>query len=332
MKESADVAVADDRSTEVDIPGFLVVAVGGAGKASALGMIAQHRAAGSPFAMQTIVVDTDPAGLEKFDRAINLAMTRDAVSAIRSNPRAYGPACRALVRYHPHLLDAETLGRGARTHRLITQAAFEIHEVAVINGFRSSIQDLLKQPHAGRIQPVLVGSLGGGTGSAAAILVPLLLATDRYRDRMLLGLPRDILARPVAFVIDPYAHVLQQTNEISPDWILGNIYATRTEMAEQEKASKACQHVFHVGLGNNAGAVFSTIDMVCDANGLMAWEWMANFGLFQSRAVDSLKFFIDSCRYKADNIPELRFPELERPPYASDLPDAESGAPSCVSR
>jgi hypothetical protein len=331
MQASSDAADTPNRATDIALPGYLVVPMGGAGKASALSMIAQHRAAGGPFAMRTVAIDTDPQGLEAFDRAINLATTREAVSAIRSNPRCFGPACRALVRHYPYLLDPETLGRGARTHRLLTQAAFEIHEDAVINGFRTSIHDLLKQQHAGIIQPVLLCSLGGGTGSAAALLVPHLLATSRYRDRILLGLSPDILAKPVIFAVDPYAHALQQTNEIAPDWILGNIYATRTELAEYEKAGKGCMYTIHLGLGNNAGAVFSAIDMVCEANGLLAWEWMANYTLFRSRTTDTLDFTRETCRYQGDDIPESRIPKQERPPYAADRPDIESGAPSCVS-
>ena len=102
-------------------------------------------------------------------------------------------------------------------------------------------------------------------------------------------------------------------------------------LAEYEKAGKGCMYTIHLGLGNNAGAVFSAIDMVCEANGLLAWEWMANYTLFRSRTTDTLDFTRETCRYQGDDIPESRIPKQERPPYAADRPDIESGAPSCVS-
>ena len=121
---------------------------------------------------------------------------------------------------------------------------------------------------------------------------------------MTLGLQPDLVVKPTAFVIDAYAHALQQYNDVAQNWILANIYAARTELAEHEKAGMGYQYVFHLGLGNDAGAVFSTIEQVCEANGLMAWEWMANYKLFKSRAVDGLDFYKERCRYTGSDVPE----------------------------
>jgi hypothetical protein len=318
MKETDPAHSGNGRSGAGSSPAFLLLAAGGAGKDSARSAVRHHEAAGRPFALYTLAIDTDPSGFDAFDSAINIAPTREAVSAILSNPHRHGPACQALFRHHPHLLERESLGRGARTHRPLTQAAFEIHEETLTEGFRAAIHALLRQEHGDRIQPVFVGSLGGGTGSAVAVLGLDFFVDGPRRDRMLLGLPPDLLAKPIAFAIDPYAHALQQTNEVAPDRILANIYATRMELAEYEKRGKGFQYVFHLGLGNDAGAVFSTIEQVCHANGLLVWSWMANYGYFKSRAVDGLDFEKVSCRYCGDDVPEAFFPAHERPPYAEN--------------
>lgn len=322
---------APDGKTAIDEdrPAFLVIAAGGAGKAAAMRVQKQHRAAGAPFPIYRLALDTDPSDFEAFDSAINIAPTREAVSAMAVNPQRYGPACQAIVKDHPHLLENDTLGKGARTNRIITQAAFELFDQRITKGLRAAIQALLRQGHFDRILPVLLLSFGGGTGSATAVLMPDYLTDPDKKGQIMLGLPPDLVAKPVAFVIDAYAHALQQHNDVAPDWILSNIYASRVELAERERQGKGYQYVFHLGLGNDAGAVFSTIDQVCEANGLLAWEWMLNYPQFKSRAVDGLDFYMTRCRYTGDDVPELFFPREELPPYA-DLETAghRNGSPT----
>lgn len=299
--------------------GFLVIATGGAGKTSARRAHKRHKAAGSPFSMCTMAIDTDPTEFEFYDFAINIAPTREAISAMACNPERYGPACKAIVRQHPYLLESETLGHGARTNGIITQAAFELFERQIIKGLQRAIHSLLRQGQLERILPVVVSSLGGGTGSASVILLQDFFVDATKKTQIMLGLPPDLLARSVAFVIDPYTHVLQQCNDIAPDWILSNIYATRVELAEYEKLGKGYQYTFHLGLGNDSGAVFSTIEQVCEANGLLVWEWMANYAMFKSRAVDNLDFFKESSRYKGNDVPEHFFTKGEIPPYGDKV-------------
>ena len=315
------------RTTEVTLPKYLLFALGGAGKASASSAMRQHQAAGAPFPIHAIGLDTDPEGLEAFDTAINLALTHESVHAMASNPRRYGPACQALVQYHRHLVGSETLGRGARTHRILTQVAFELFESRIVEGLRSAVHALLRQGPFARIQPVVLASGGGGTGSTATILLLDYLLNPKRKNQVMLGLSPDLMDKPVVFLIDAYAHALQQPNDIAPDWILSNVYAMRTELAKYEQDGVNYQYVFHLGLGNDAGAVFSTIEQVCEANGLSAWEWMANYVSFKSRAVDSLDFYAEMCRYQGDDVPERFFPKDEWPPYAAaDRPVAEQGA------
>ena len=318
MKETVASVPNGGRATEITYPGFLVLALGGAGKDSALSAKRQHQAAGEPFVMHTIAVDADPTDFEGFASAIHIALTREAVSAMASNPQLYGPACQAIVRHHPHLVESETLGNGARTHRIITQAAFEFFEQPITKGLRSAVHATLRQGPFTRIQPVFLASLGGGTGSAAAVLLLDYFTNTNKRNDMMLGLPPDLVARPTGFLIDAYTHAIQQHNAVTPDWILSNIYGTRAELAEYEKQGKGYQYALHLGLGNDAGAVFSTIEQVCEANGLLAWEWMATYPRFKSRAVDGLDFHKDNARYGGDDVPEAFFAVQEWPPYAKN--------------
>jgi hypothetical protein len=306
-------------SWENVVPSFLIIAAGGAGKTSVRSIKKQHQAAGNPFPIHTVALDTDTTDFQNFDSAINIAPTREAVSAMVENPERYGPACRAIVEHHADLLDPETLGHGARTSRLITQAAFELFDGRIIKSLQQAIHSLLRKGQSPYILPVVLTSLGGGTGSASIVLLQNLFTDQTMKSRMTLGLQSDLVNRSTAFVIDAYAHALQQHNDVTPNWILANIYAARTELAELEKVGMGYQYVFHLGLGNDAGAVFSTIEQVCEANGLMAWEWMANYKLFKSRAVDGLDFYKERCRYRGNDVPETQALAEDIPEYAESI-------------
>lgn len=129
----------------------------------------------------------------------------------------------------------------------------------------------------------------------------------------------ELLAPPVLFAIDPYAHALKQSDNNSCKRILANIYATRAELGEYEKQEKDYQYCFHLGLGNNGGAIFATIPQVCEANGMMAWEWMNSYPFFKSGAVNGLDFHKKDGRYNGDDIPEWYCPKESLPPYAEQI-------------
>jgi len=302
-------------------PGFWLIGLGGAGKATVASAVKQHRAEGCPFTLYSHAIDTEQTGLDGFDSCINIAPTREAVQAMAVNPRRYGPACTAIVTRHPHLLEGETLGMGARTSRIITHAAFELYDQAITKSLQSALHALLRQGQFDRVQPVIATSTGGGTGSAAMLFVTDYFGPTKKNKRMLLGLPPNLVAKPVCFAIDPFSHALQQQNDISPDWILSNCYASRVELAEYEKRGDGYQYFFHLGLGNPSGSVFATIEEACEINGVLAWEWMSNYVHFKSRAVDQLDFYVQSCRYQGDDVAEHFFPRQEWPPYAQTQKD-----------
>jgi hypothetical protein len=303
-------------SKEETALGFLCIAVGGSGKIALQSIIEQHQAAGNPFPSYTAAIDIDPRDFDAFDFAINIAPTQEDVSALKKNPERYGPACRVIAERYPELLNCETLGQGARTKRIITQAAFELYEKRIIEGLQRTIHSLLAIGQFQRIMPVILTSLGGGTGSTALILLQYFLMEPTRKSQIILGLEPEIVLRPTAFVADAYAHALQQRDNTTRDWILANIYASRTELAELEKQGMGHQYVFHLGLGNTAGAIFSTIEQVCKALGLMAWEWMANYSLFKSYAVNNLDFHKETGRYHGSDVPEESFSPEEFPEYA----------------
>jgi len=300
-------------------PAFLLIAAGGAGKISALAVKKQHQAACSPFLLEEIAIDTETDRFDEFDFVINIAQTQDTVAAMVANPQRYGRACRAIVENHPQLLDSETLGHGARTSRPITQSSFEVHEDLIKKEMREAIHSLLRQGQCRRIIPVVLASLGGGTGSAAAVLFLDIFMNPLKKSQIVIGLPPDLVARPVLFCVDPFSHALTQTNDVTPDWILANSYATRCELAEYEKAGKGYEYVFHIGLGNDSGAIFPTIEQACEINGQLCWEWMAGYRRFKARAVDGLDFYKITSRYLGDDIPENDIPKEFHPLYAAHI-------------
>lgn len=317
--ETKNLAVNNKLSKQESDLGFLGIGAGGSGKLALQSAIEQHQAAGNPFPFFTAVIDTDRRDFDSFDFAIDIAPMQEDVSAMKKNPQRYGPACRVIAERYPELLNSETLGQGARTHRIITQAAFELFEKRIIEGLQKTIHSLLEIGQFQRIMPVILASLGGGTGSAAIILLQYYLMETTRKSQIVLGLEPEIVLRPTAFVVDAYAHALQQRDNTTRDWILANIFATRVELAELEKIGMGHQYFFHLGLGNTAGAIFSTIEQVCKANGLMAWEWMANYSLFKSYTVNNLDFNKETSRYNANDVPENHFSPEEFPEYAESI-------------
>lgn len=313
--------ISDDNGIDVESsPSFLVIAVGGAGKNSALAIKKRHLAAGKPpFSLTQMIFDTERTDFAKFDRAVDVAPTPETVAAMKANPKRYGKACQAIVQYHPNLLHPETLGHGARTCRSIMQASFELFEDRIIKELREAIHLLLRQGNCRRIIPIVVASCGGGTGSSAAVLLLDIFMDTVKKSQIVLGLPPELVARPVLFCIDAYSHALMQINDVAPAWILANVYATRVELAEYEKRGKGYEYIFHIGLGNDAGSIFPTIEQVCEANGQLCWEWMANYSRFKNRAVDGLDFYKTTCRYLGDDIPENQIPNEHHPPYAAPV-------------
>jgi len=302
------------------MPSYLSIAIGGAGKDSVKSTKKQHEAAGNPFPVYTLAIDTDPKDFDAFDSTINIAPTRDAASAMVSNPQKYGIACRAIIKYHDKLLDEEALGHGARTTRLITQAAFEIHEDEIAKKLRNAIQSLLKQGPSRRVQPVVFASFGGGTGSAGVVLLQDFFMDEINKREIMLGLQPKLIAQPILFAIDPYAHVMQQTTDEAARKILANIYATRVELAEYEKIGKGYQYCFHLGLGSDGGVIFSTIPQVCEANGVMAWEFMAAYPYIKGRYVDGLDFGRRTNRFRGNNTPEQQYyPKNLIPEYGDQI-------------
>ena len=305
--------------SEVTRPAFLLILAGGAGKLAGQTLIKHYDAAHRPFPLYSVAIDTDPTGFEGFNDFLNIAPTREEVTAMANNPSRYGPACQAILEHHPDLLSPQTLGMGSRTSRIITQVAFELKETQIVNTLQRSVQKLMPQGNCEKIMPVVLASTGGGTGSAAIVLLLDILHHPVKKGKIMLGMPPGMLDDPTAFLIDAYAHALQQHNEVAPDWIMGNSYATRVELAEYEKQGKGFYYCFHLGLGNDAGAVFASITEICEANGLIAWQWMNSYEIFKGRAVDGLDTYMRACRYHGQDTPEKFIPNEYHPPFADKI-------------
>ena len=76
--------------------------------------------------------------------------------------------------------------------------------------------------------PVLISSSGGGTGSAAQILLIDLLCQPEFRHRLLGGVPSDLLLPPMAFVCEPFAYV-SEVGQMQARKIMANALAFRLE-------------------------------------------------------------------------------------------------------
>jgi hypothetical protein len=317
---------------------FLIIAGGGTGWNGAR-RFRQYapRCLASPFPHHLISIDTDKSNmaddrngrqtddrngrraslLEDVDEHVNIALTRDDVSVITANPERFGPAAAELVTKRKHLLVPEALEYGSRTTRMITQLATVRHRDRISAALEAGCSRLAASEGIRAIQPVVMGSGGGGCGSALLPLMTLILTDPKCQQAFAPNLA-DKIQKPILLVAEPYAFASANTDE-TRRMILANAFATRLEISLLSRA----QRVFlalRLGHGNDHGTRFDQLPDVYTALGAMAFMIASEFGYLIARGVDTFLKGLHTKRYNGSDVPESIFPAGLQPPYAARPP------------
>jgi hypothetical protein len=182
------------------------------------------------------------------------------------------------------MLAAGDIMNGSRTTRALTQLALIFHREPLCRGLRRALTDLREQYKVSAVMPVLISSSGGGTGSAAQILLMDLLRQGEFRHRLLSGIPSDLLLPPMAFVAEPFAFA-NEASYLQARKIMANALAFRLE-SEQMLTQRAVSYVAHVGYANDGGTVLADPELMAKVLGHAVYEIERGWGQLKSRWVD----------------------------------------------
>lgn len=240
--------------------GYYVLLGGGAGAGAGREIERLHRRMGRPFPLRSHAIDSDKTLREQghpFDRFTFIGLQPSELDALRNNIELYGEAAEIISQDFGEYLHREDVGAGSRARRALTQLFAAYHAEQLIEEMRQEVLELMTDGQAGQIQPVLVGSVGGGGGSALSILCALLLAETQSRDQILAGFDDAVMRRPIAFAAEAYA-MADQNNSIQQNLLYGNAFAFRGEASHLQEQNQLAD-VYLTGLSNSSGVVLKTI-------------------------------------------------------------------------
>lgn len=299
--------------------GFLTLFAGGIGL-SAGGIYRQrYEADGRPFPMVAVSIDTDPVTADYIDETIHFGLDGRKLDALKADPARFGVAAEAICAHLGDYLTAEDASNGSRTIRGLTQAAFSFHEKRIAIGLRKAIHRLVDSHRVKTIIPIIVGSSGGGTGSALQVLLPFKLRERAFREQVLQGCESSLLQPPICFVSDPYA-LAQVHDSAHGAKILANAFAFRIESAALEKVH-GTKYVIHIGFANSKGTVLSQPSLIARVLGTSVYEWQRGWPEIKNRLVDTADVnALSDTGYVGRDLPENRLASQLAAPAPSATP------------
>lgn len=279
---------------------FLVIAAGGSGFLAAKYIRALFEADNRPFPLWLMQMDTDPTSAGYFDSSVPIGLNGVKIDALRCNPQKFGPTVARIIEHYKDFLHPEDVGHGSRTVRALTQLSFLYHKAAIRRALRQAIISLKHEGGFEYIIPVILGSSGGGTGSALLILLPLALLEPSFHGVLIEGLPPGTLRAPIGFVVEPFAYAEKHLT-IHANKILSNAFAFRAECAAIERR-KAYKYVFHLGLANEFGTVLDEPAEVARVLGTSVYQFQRHWADIKPRYVDTVDVQVIDGRYQGEDI------------------------------
>lgn len=277
---------------------YYVLLGGGAGCGTGKEVLRLHQRHQRPFPMRVHAIDSDKSLRDQkqpFHKSTFIGLQATELDAMRANIELFGNAPEIIDHDFGEFLHREDVEAGSRARRALTQLFTAYHAPRLIEDMRQQVLQLMNDEEASQIQPVLVGSVGGGCGSALIILNALLLSAPESRDQILAGFDDSVMRRPIVFAAEPYA-MADQNNEIQQNLIYGNAFAFRQEAGYLQQQSVLAE-VNLTGLANSSGVVLKTIQQLHRQLGNAAFWYMrheqhiesikANHGFIKYGGVDA---------------------------------------------
>lgn len=292
---------------------YLIYLLGGAGYGAGCEIMRLYRRHNPPFPLRSHATDSDKALRDRphpFHKSTFIGLQPAELDAMRANFELFGPAAEIIHSDFAEFLHREDVEAGSRARRPLTQLFVAYHVPQLIEDMRQQILQLLNDEDASSIQPILVGSAGGGCGSALVILVAQLLASPESRDQILAGFDDAILRRPIAFVAEPYA-MADQNNDIQQSLIYAHAFGFRQEAGYLQQLSQLAE-VNLTGLSNSRGVVLKTIQQLHRQLGNAAFWHMLH-----EQQIESVRANYGFTKYAGPDAPELYSNRNGRSPAAA---------------
>jgi hypothetical protein len=282
---------------------FWNIVIGGVGTQAGQRILSRYRTDSEPFPMTLFHWDTDPStSLDTEDHAL-IQLTGTDVHAMEANPGRFGPEANDIIRELKRMLGAGDIMNGSRTTRALTQLAVIFHVNQLCRAMRKSLTRLRERFKVSIVQPVLISSSGGGTGSAGQILLMDLMRQAAFRHRLLKGIPTDLLLPPMAFVAEPFAFA-NETSHLQSRKITANCLAYRLE-SEYLLQQRAASYVGHIGYANDGGTILADPDLMAKVLGNSVYELERCWPVIKARWVDSADEMASMAHYAGVDSPEF---------------------------
>lgn len=299
-----------DNNTYASGNSYLAIFAGGVGGGACGAFRERYEDDETAVVVETVQIDTDRNERRTANDYIDISFEPQRIDELRADPERFGFEIVSVVEQLGSLLHRTEAGKGARTEPLITQCAMAYHEETLLRDLRKSIDLLVDKGPGQQIQPVIIGSNGGGTSRAVSILLPVMFADQEFRSRLLAGLSDTVLAPPIVMVAYPVSHVRRSYTRRQETNILSNHMAWHREMDVLLRAGLVAYPVV-VGYSNPAGVILDESDEMKEVLGHAAFDFMVDRGYFESRWTDTIRP-AHELGYLGQDCPELLFPTVAR--------------------
>jgi len=290
--------------------GFLVVLVGGTGAASGEGMLEGLHVRGFQGEAVLCHIDADEGETSSVERTLSIALNVTSASELIENAAQYAPWMPDLVEKIKPFLTAADVESGAATCRRFTTAAAEYHAEAFTKFIGKAVDAILNRPGINKVQPILVGSAGGGTGSALLAIIPWLLSKNSVKGRIALGSSNKAINPPLIVAGYPVLFAKDTDVPSKATNILANCFAFSRDMPELRRGG-LIQSVMICNSSNGEGVVLKTHEEFAVAVRRMTIEVILNDDLFLQRTRD-VRTARHLCGYVGIDTPEKRYESVRK--------------------
>jgi len=290
--------------------GHLIVLAGGTGAEASKGLSEGLRMRGFEGEVVICHIDADEGEKTPVERAFSVALDATKAAELIENAAQYGAWMPDLVEKIKPLLSAADVESGAATCRGFTTAAVEYHKAPFVKFLGRAVDALLNRPGISKVQPILVGSAGGGTGSALLAIIPWLLSQDSVMGRIAMGSSKTAIQSPL--IVTGYPVLFAKDTEVPTKAtnILANCLGFSRDMAELRRHGHI-QSVMMCNSTNGAGVVLKTKGELGAAVRRMTIEAVLNYDLFRQQTRD-VRTARHRCGYAGLDTPENRYESVRQ--------------------